>query len=172
MNPTNLDHILAELGITPELREACRLPVQPEETDLVQAEDDMFGRQQFMTEHTYRCWSRMKAAALEDGIELKLVSAYRSIEYQCDLIRGKLESGRSIEDILKANTIPGHSEHHTGRAIDLHAGDGEPLDESFENHEAFHWLCRNANRFDFHLSYPKDNTAGISYEPWHWCCHS
>jgi D-alanyl-D-alanine carboxypeptidase len=67
------------------------------------------------------------------------------------------------------NAIPGFSEHHTGRALDLHAGDGKPLETTFENHPAFAWLCDNAAEFNFHLSYPRNNPSGIDYEPWHWC---
>ena len=130
----------------------------------------MFGRPQFMTEQTYKCWCAMRSAAGNDGIDLQLVSAYRSVQYQCDLIAKKLDEGRTLEDILKSNTIPGYSEHHTGRAIDLHAGEDEPLLESFDQHEAFHWLVANAADFGFHLSYPRDNEAGIAFEPWHWCC--
>ena len=100
------------------------------------------------------------------------MSAYRSIEYQCGLIHRKLEEGWLIDDILLINAIPGYSEHHTGRALDLHAGDGKPLESAFENHPAFAWLCENAAEFNFHLSYPRDNPSGIDYEPWHWCFSS
>jgi D-alanyl-D-alanine carboxypeptidase len=74
-----------------------------------------------------------------------------------------------IDEILLVNAIPGYSEHHTGRALDLHAGDGKPLETAFENHPAFSWLCDHAAEFNFHLSYPRGNPDGINYEPWHWC---
>jgi zinc D-Ala-D-Ala carboxypeptidase len=165
----DLSQALKDLGITQDAIEACPMPVCEECTDLVDAGLDLFDRPQKMTRQTLDAWLTMKAAAQSEGLELNLVSAHRSIEYQCELIRQKLEAGRSIDDILQVNAIPGYSEHHTGRALDLHAGDGKPLELEFEQHPAFIWLCDNAIRFNFHLSYPRGNPEGIDYEPWHWC---
>lgn len=169
MNPKQLDGMLAGLGITPDLQASCRMPLCCEEPELVDAGTDMFDRPQQMTPATLAAWQAMLVAAAADGIELKLVSAYRSISYQCELIRRKLENGQALEDILCVNAIPGYSEHHTGRALDLHAGDDDPLTESFEAHPAFDWLNLHAGEFGFYLSYPRNNPAGIDYEPWHWC---
>ncbi len=165
----NLVEVLKELGITEDFIEASPMPPCEECTDLVDAGLDLFDRPQQMTLRTFEAWCAMKTAAKSDGLELNLVSAYRSIEYQCGLIHRKLEEGWLIDDILLINAIPGYSEHHTGRALDLHAGDGKPLESAFENHPAFAWLCKNAAEFNFHLSYPRDNPSGIDYEPWHWC---
>ena len=92
----------------------------------------------------------------------------RSVKHQCEVIRRKLNEGRSLDDILRNNAIPGYSEHHTGRALDLHSGEGSVLTESFDQTPAYNWLTANADRFGFYLSYPKNNPLGISYEPWHW----
>ncbi len=169
MNENDLADRLRALGITEEMVSNCRMPCYEETEDLVDAGEDMFGRPQKMTEETCSAWLRMQAAAEASGIQLKLVSAHRSIDYQCELIRQKLEQGREIADILCVNAIPGYSEHHTGRALDLHAGDGEPLLEAFEEQPAFGWLCDHASEFGFYLSYPRDNPEDIDYEPWHWC---
>ena len=168
----NLVEVLKELGITEDFIEASPMPPYEECTDLVDAGLDLFDRPQQMTLRTCEAWYAMKTAAKSDGLKLNLVSAYRSIEYQCGLIHRKLEEGWLIDDILLINAIPGYSEHHTGRALDLHAGDGKPLESAFENHPAFAWLCENAAEFNFHLSYPRDNPSGIDYEPWHWCFSS
>ena len=165
----NLAEALKKLGITEDFIEASPMSPCQECTDLVDAGLDLFNRPQQMTPRTFEAWCAMKTAAKSDGLELNLVSAHRSIEYQCGLIRRKLEEGELIGDILRVNAIPGYSEHHTGRALDLHAGDGKPLEVTFEYHPAFAWLCDNAAEFNFHLSYPRDNPSGIDYEPWHWC---
>ena len=178
MNQADLATRLRNLGIPGDAIERCQLPPQIETTHLVQSEDDIYGRRQLMTPTTLARWQQMKTAATKDGIGLVLVSAFRSIDYQCELIERKLAAGRSIEDILKVNTLPGYSEHHTGRALDLHyshsdesdSGTGEPLTEAFGQSSAFDWLHRHAGTYDFSLSYPPDNTSGIAYEPWHWCC--
>ena len=43
------------------------------------------------------------------------------------------------------------------------------LDEEIEQTEAFDWLVRFAGEFGFRLSYPRGNSCGYAYEPWHWC---
>ena len=72
------------------------------------------------------------------------------------------------KDILTHIAIPGFSEHHTGKAIDIHANGHPVLEEAFEKTEEFMWLSKNAASFGFRLSYPRANTLGIIYEPWHW----
>ena len=49
------------------------------------------------------------------------------------------------------------------------------IEENFLNEERFartpefRWLKKQAGRFGFQLSYPRNNPHGIAYEPWHWC---
>jgi len=170
MKPGELETRLDLLGITAQHCTSCQLPVQIETDELVEAEMDISDRPQRMTARTLTYWQAMKQAAANDGIVLQLVSAFRSVDYQCNLIQKKLASGQVIDDILKVNAIPGYSEHHTGRALDLTTLDCEPLEEDFENTDAFAWLVINAHRFHFHLSYPQNNDSSITYEPWHWAC--
>lgn len=127
------------------------------------------GRDKLLVAGAARAWHAMHAAAAADGITLLLISAFRSVEFQAALIRGKLARGMTIADIVEVNAPPGYSEHHSGRAIDIGVRDIAPLDEAFENTPAFAWLSAQAARFDFSLSYPRGNAQGYRYEPWHWC---
>lgn len=111
----------------------------------------------------------MHFAAESDGARLLLLSGFRSIARQTEIVRRKIEAGKSLEEVLRTSAYPGFSEHHTGRAIDLGSPDCEHLSEAFEATREFHWLTRHASRFGFFLSYPRHNPAGIAYEPWHWC---
>ncbi len=156
------------LGITEEHLAQCRLPLTEEACTLVDAGLDVFERALQMTPETYDAWRAMEHAAKLDAIELQVVSAFRSVDYQCELITRKLTQGQRIDDILCVNAIPGYSEHHTGKALDLTTPDCPPLEIAFEQTDAFRWLERHASEFSFYLSYPRDNTAGIDYEPWHW----
>ena len=79
----NLSAELLALGITQQMVDNCSLPSREEATRLVEAGEDIFGRPQKMTPATLTAWQEMQAAATADGIDLQLVSAYRSIEYQC-----------------------------------------------------------------------------------------
>ena len=165
----DLEKSLNEMGITREILSKCPIPSQKEPKDLVDAGFDIFQRPQKMTQQTFEAWKKMKSSAKTDGFEIRLVSAYRSVEYQCEIIKRKLTEGKLIEEILSINAIPGRSEHHTGRALDLHAGEGKPLEIEFEDQPLFAWLNNNAERFNFYLSYPLNNSLRINYEPWHWC---
>ena len=119
-----------------------------------------------------RAFLRMRADALDDGIALEVVSAFRSASYQLGILQRKRERGESIAQILAVSAAPGYSEHHTGRALDLTTPGYPALEQAFEDSPAFAWLMREAGRFRFNLSYPRDNRHGIAYEPWHWCWRS
>lgn len=86
------------------------------------------------------------------------------------MIERLLERGLREEEVFRWFRPPGFSEHHTGRALDISFGDisGYPTIARYEESPAFEWLCKNACRFGFSLSYPRENSAGIAYEPWHW----
>src|SRR5688572_15938282 len=121
---------------------------------------------------TYAAYKRMIAAAAKDlRSELKLtttgdlapeekflriVSAYRSPEYQAALRKKEPGAGRAALAV--------HSPHSTGHAIDIYVG-GEPVKTLDSNRliqvqtPAYKWLVKNAHRFGF---YP------YFYEPWHW----
>lgn len=162
----------AALGITADHLLQCTLPVCEEPPQLVATEPDFYQRPQQLTPSALAAWQAMKQAAAVQGVNLFLISAFRSLQYQQDLIARKLEKGRSIAQILRVNAAPGFSEHHTGRAIDIGTDEATILLEEFENTNAFQWLKENAQQFSFYLSYPRDNAAGIDYEPWHWCFHA
>jgi D-alanyl-D-alanine carboxypeptidase len=173
-NPASetLDAIFAALGIPATYAATCGIPRQPECVDLVDTELDVFGRQPQLDAQAFAAWTDMKAAAARDGVELQLVSAFRSVAYQRDLIQRKLARGDSIAAILAVNAAPGYSEHHTGRALDIGCAGYPHLEIDFEHSAAFAWLTRHANTFGFHMSFPRDNSFGVQYEPWHWCYRS
>ena len=134
---------------------------------------DFFDRDLLLEKNTYKAWLALKQAATNDGVSLFIVSGFRSYEYQQKIIDRKLASGQTLEQIMKVNALPGESEHHTGRAIDLTTGDEkEVLTESFEKTYAFEWLTKNAYKYGFKLSFLRNNDYGFVYEPWHWCYHN
>lgn len=141
-----------------------------EASELVSAPCGRDGKQHSMTPATLARWLAMQAAAAEDGIPILVASAFRSVDDQAQLIRRQLrycDSG--IEGLLGWIAAPGYSEHHTGEALDFEC---IPADTAFENTPTFEWLCRNAGKFGFSLSYPPGNGYGVIYEPWHWRCHA
>lgn len=163
-----IEQMHRELGIPPGFVEQRGWLLQPEAGNLVEAGPDLYGRPQRLTPGARSAWRKMQQAAAEDGVVLQLVSAFRSVQYQCEVIRRKLDAGRDLDDILRVNAVPGFSEHHTGCAVDLGTTDCPVLEEAFEHTPAFRWLRGRAADFGFSLSYPRGNRLGISYEPWHW----
>ena len=118
-----------------------------------------------------RAYTEMVAAAAADGVSLGPLSGFRSIKEQEGVFfEVKQERSQSVTDRANVSAPPGHSEHHTGYAIDM--GDGNVpatnLSPDFENTAAFKWLETNATKYNFELSFPKNNPQGVTYEPWHW----
>lgn len=87
---------------------------------------------------------------------LKIVSAYRSREYQEGLRSASPNAGRA--------GLAVNSPHFTGRAIDMYVG-GDPVSTEDANRllqintPAYRWLVKNADKFGFRPYF---------YEPWHW----
>jgi D-alanyl-D-alanine carboxypeptidase len=161
--------IWKSIGIIPEVIRQRALPLYDEAKDLVALSEAQHGRTYLLTHTAANAWRRMKAAAEQDGVEIYLVSAFRSVERQRELIMQKIACGQPLDRVLEVLAPPGCSEHHTGNAVDLGCTEALPLDPVFETTSAFSWLKRNASIFGFSLSYPRDNRFGYVYEPWHWC---
>ncbi len=115
--------------------------------------------------------SLMSSAALRDGVDLVLLSGFRSIALQKEIFyENKSIRNQIAIERARVSAPPGYSEHSTGYAIDL--GDANRRDTdfevSFETTKAFRWLQKNAAKYHFVLSFPKGNFQKVSYEPWHW----
>ncbi len=163
--------VFKTLNISPEMIVRRALPICMEAQALVVAEVDGSGREHQLTPAAAEAWQSMKRSAHEEGISIYIVSAFRSFDRQCELVREKCSRGETMEAIFSVLAVPGYSEHHTGCAIDLSTTECKPLDEIFEQTPAFGWLKENAEQYGFMLSYPRENPSGYCYEPWHWCYH-
>lgn len=110
----------------------------------------------------------MFAAAIEDGVELYLVSGYRSYEEQEKLYDYYVkEYGEAVAHTMDA--YPGVSEHMLGLSVDLGKADHEfELEDEFAGTDAYNWLMEHAKEYGFILRYPKNSEAvnGIAFSPW------
>jgi D-alanyl-D-alanine carboxypeptidase len=159
------------LGVPRDYARTHALRRVREPARLVWIGSDIHDRPQWLAPGAAHAWERMRTEAARDGVELQVVSAFRSADYQLELLRRKLERGQSIPQILRVSAAPGYSEHHSGRALDLTTPGFKSLEEEFERSAAYAWLFADAQRFGFRLSYPRANRHGIAFEPWHWCWH-
>ena len=162
---------LDEFGLPHDYGISRRMPIIPEASTLVPIGRDILERDQRLTPSAATAWNRMRAAAAGRGVELQLVSAFRTVSYQTNLVQRKLDEGQSIHKILSVTAAPGYSEHHSGRAIDLTCPGQTPLEEEFAESTAYRWLKSNAGVYGFKESYPRNNRHRVQWEPWHWCYH-
>lgn len=112
----------------------------------------------------------MFQAALEEGYQIVLASAYRSYDYQEGIFSRRVASN-GFDEAKTVVAIPGQSEHQTGLAIDVTTrAMSYGLDQSFEDEAEFRWLMDHCYEYGFILSYRKDKVdlTGYIYEPWHY----
>ncbi len=113
----------------------------------------------------------LREAATLDGVQLEVVSAYRSYDYQARTFQYWTEVAGE-EAALTTSARAGHSEHQLGTALDF-ATAGGPAPWDLEDWAATlegAWMQTHAPSYGFVLSYPvgAEQTACYGYEPWHW----
>jgi zinc D-Ala-D-Ala carboxypeptidase len=135
---------------------------------------------QFCAVHSYNDYLRMCEQMRNDiGRHLIIQTGFRSAGIQAYLFFKYLTtiSKYSLKDNLKKVAMPGYSQHNNpaNNAIDLCSEDGingftgKQTAADFERLPEFRWMQANAYKYNFYLTYPKNNQFGIAYEPWHWC---
>jgi LAS superfamily LD-carboxypeptidase LdcB len=119
---------------------------------------------------------KLLAHARKDGLTLKVVSGYRSFEKQVQVfnswVKKELQKNpkltrREAED--KANNYSakaGHSEHQLGTTVDILSSENNYQFSLDGDLKYVAWLEKNAPRYNFKISYPKDGIE-YQYEPWH-----
>lgn len=135
---------------------------------------------------TYEAFLEMKSKALEDRIDLRIASGYRSFKHQKAIWERKFNqlikthnSTKAISEIITYSSIPGTSRHNWGTEVDLiddyvNLPDGDLLmEENYHGNGPFSkmrsWMDENAENFGFELVYTKNkNRSGFNYEPWHY----
>ena len=131
---------------------------------------ESYEREESLDYEAVDAFNEMRAAAALEGVELMPISGFRTIERQAELFKAQTEKLGSEAEAAKLSAPPGHSEHHTGYAIDI--GDTNVPDAdikySFQNTAAYFWLVNNAKTYGFEQSFPDGNIQGVSFEPWHW----
>ena len=128
-------------------------------------------------------FEELRDAAAKAGYPLVIISGYRSISAQQqvfdDTVAMHMAQGMSAEDAkattLETVTEPGHSEHHTGLAVDIVDEDWNQnyprtvLEEEYGEQPGAKWLAKHAREYGFIVRYPnhQEGITKITYEPWH-----
>ena len=134
----------------------------------------------------YLKFKQMQNDAKKEGVEIEIVSGYRSYEKQKDIWNNKynknFENGilgiKNINRIIQYSTLPGTSRHHWGTDIDIidkrFVPKGDLLIEKnySENgiySQLFSWMKKNSKKYGFYLVYDDSpKRKGFKFEPWHY----
>jgi len=115
-----------------------------------------------------------KAIGKDIGKPLLIKSGYRSSAYQILTFLYYLVQKHNFDykKTLSLVALPGYSEHGCPdiQGIDFITTDGVIAgpEISFDKTKEYQWLLKNASKYRFYLSYPKNNKYNLTYEPWHW----
>jgi len=130
-------------------------------------------------------FQKMKNEASKNGINIEVVSAYRSFQRQKEIFERKykkftsqgLNPSEAINKIIEYSTIPGTSRHHWGTDIDIiDANAPRPtsvlLSDNFHGNGPYcklkEWLDLHSESFGFYEVYTNNpSRKGFKYEPWH-----
>ena len=101
--------------------------------------------------------------------DVNIVAGWRSREDQQSLYdNASRNKGKDYAERFLAH--PGHSEHHTGLAVDLDTYDVVGgTSGGFDGTGDYAWAVEHASEYGFIQRYPSDKSriTGIDYEPWH-----
>jgi len=126
------------------------------------------GMSQTMREDAAAALEDMFAGAKEEGVQLAIVSGYRSYSKQSSIYsRKKATQGQEAADRVSAR--PGTSEHQLGLAMDLAKKGSSQLNTGFGKTKEGQWVSANAHKYGFIVRYPQEyeDVTGYMYEPWH-----
>ncbi|MGW9020226.1 M15 family metallopeptidase [Leucobacter chromiiresistens] len=146
-------------------------PLQPVDfapTDLVTPEGVENEFAQPLREPAARAVEALVGAAAADGIDVRIISAYRDYATQVALYDGYVaRDGQEAADTYSAR--PGHSEHQTGLAVDFDDHGACYLAACFGETPAGLWLAEHAADHGFVVRYPEgaQEVTGFMAEPWH-----
>ena len=113
-------------------------------------------------------FNMMNAFYLATGNDsVSVISGFRDLERQREILDDHIERMGSVE-ARRWVSEPGHSEHHSGLAIDFGVYQDGVL-RTFLGTGTTAWFSQYAHNFGFILRYPEGKTeiTGIAHEPWH-----
>ena len=149
------------------------LPVDYQETVELLTAENCEGKCYGVEKKTYEAFLRLREDLLRNhGIQAELISGHRTIEAQINSFNNYLNKF-GLEYANKYVAKPGHSEHHTGLAIDVGIlREGRvyfTIEDLLSVDDLFQIIHKKLPDYGFILRYPADKkpVTGIGYEPWH-----
>jgi len=165
--PTNL--------ISVPVRKKSSAVVQLDEV-VAAAVENLFADAALVTEYTYRVknasgnWEEVSWSD-SNGLQLLLVSGYRSYSSQYTIYNNYLARNNGVDDGI--SSPPGASEHQTGYACDIisveYNNNNKYMNDSFYETPEAQWMEEFCATYGFIIRYPEDkeDITQVPYEPWH-----
>ncbi|AUC60190.1 D-alanyl-D-alanine carboxypeptidase [Cyanobacterium sp. HL-69] len=82
-----------------------------------------YHRTEYLDQEEAIAFNAMKEGAKVEGVDLVLISGFRSVPSQTTLFNNQVSKRGSAEAAARLSAPPGYSEHNTGYAVDI--GDGK-----------------------------------------------
>jgi LAS superfamily LD-carboxypeptidase LdcB len=193
-SPESLSVAVNQASAPSSVPEAASSPVAADK-DFLLGKTDFSHHQDFTTleakhgtaglpirKDVYLAFKDMYAAALEDGIELRILSAARNWSRQKSIwesrlnrlgwraAMGRQEKIHLMQQALQYVSMPGISRHHWGTEIDLNNLEPAYFTRG-QGKRILDWLSANAAGYGFYQTYTdkaETGRTGFSNEPWHW----
>ena len=157
------------------------------ENDLIgKGRPQLYGKGYRLQKKAYQAFLEMNYEARKHGMNIRVVSSYRSFNHQ-NLIwtrkykryrAQKFSSQGAVQRNIRYTAIPGSSRHHWGTEIDVVNGSIKtsryPLStKNFHGYGIYksfrEWMDSNAHKYGYYQVYTNDYTRrGFKYEPWHY----
>lgn len=126
------------------------------------------GKDEGLTKDAAQAFEKMREDAAAQGLDIQAVSGHRSVELQQELWDNQVKKQGSEATAAKISAPPGHSEHHTGLAVDVGNNQNTGLNKTWANTSEHQWMTENADQYGYELSFPEDGSGAAGFEPWHW----
>lgn len=145
----------------------------------------LYGKGINLQKQAHDAFVEMRKLAKADGIDIQIVSSYRSFAQQEAIFEKKyqnytdegMEPMAAIDKIIEYSTIPGTSRHHWGTDIDIIDGPPKPnvdvlVPQKFRPGGPYgalkEWMDAHSEACGFYLVYTDNpKRKGFKYEPWH-----
>ena len=129
----------------------------------------------YLRKEAYKAFRQMWRAAKNDGVNLTIISAFRSHQHQHQIWQRKWAlktgaPGQRVKAIMQYSSMPGISRHHWGTDIDVNALNNAYFEEG-QGLRAYQWLQKHAPQYGYFQPYTAYNgfrDRGYREEKWHW----
>ncbi len=142
------------------------------------------GPPHYLRKEAADAFEKMAADAKKERIKLRIVSGFRSFDYQKMIWEEKFNGFREVENqnlnqvflnnpaakvlkILRYSAAPGSSRHHWGTDMDLNSVESAYF-KTKEGQKIYDWLKTNARNYGFFQPYSPGRKNGYQDEEWHW----